>query len=109
MSADNYIAILKCKDGYRVAHCQALENLFYWPTGRISNEKSFNPDTEKFEELEEYEERTEINPEILKDFFKDKPVMSKEEADVVAMLLIKQIGVVEYGICDINYDKDFPK
>lgn len=109
MSADNYICLLKCTDGYRVAHCQALENLYYWPTGKISNEKSFNPDTGKFEDMEEYEERTEINPEILKDFFKHSPILTEEEAEKVAIQLEKEIGYVEYGIVDIKYDKEFPK
>ena len=29
MSADNTIAILHTKDGYRIAHAQAIENIYY--------------------------------------------------------------------------------
>lgn len=110
MSADNYIAVLHCKDGYRVAHCQALENLFYWPTGRMTGEYAFNHETGKEEELEEYEERSEINPQMLKEIFADCVVyINKEDADQKARQLEKSTGWVEYGICDIRYDKEFPK
>lgn len=38
MSADNGIYILKTKDSYRVRHAQVIENLFWNPFGRYSNE-----------------------------------------------------------------------
>ena len=33
MSADNGVYILKSKDGFRVAHLQCIENLYWWDTG----------------------------------------------------------------------------
>ena len=30
MSADNGIYILKTNDGYRVAHLQAIDNIYWW-------------------------------------------------------------------------------
>ncbi|GAG43558.1 unnamed protein product [marine sediment metagenome] len=43
MSADNGIYIFQTKDGYRVAHCQAIENISWQP-----NRKGLNTETVEY-------------------------------------------------------------
>ena len=102
MSADNGIYILQSKDGFRVIHAQAIENLCWWNTE--------DKDTSK------WEERSEINPKVLKDYFeKSKVFKTKEEALKEAFRLYDEIEreyyLIEYGISFIIgwEDKEFPK
>jgi hypothetical protein len=97
MSADNGIYILQTKDGWRVIHAQAIENI-YW-------------DEEKKEITEE------INPHILREYFEDCEVFpTREEAIKEAELIYDDIvqddfcPIVEYGICFITgvEDIEFP-
>ncbi len=80
MSADNGIYIHKFKEGYKVCHAQAIENI-YWNRG---NKK--------------------YNYKVLRDYFKDSPIFKiEEEALVYGAKLYKEImesdfPVLEYGI-----------
>ena len=80
MSADNGIYIHKFKDGYRVVHAQAIENI-YWKKGK-----------------------NKYNYRILKDYFKESPIFkTKSEAIVYAFDLNKKIDYeTEYGICEVQ-------
>jgi len=99
MSSDDGIYILKSKDGYRVAHLQAIENLWWW------------------DDISDYKD--EINPSVLKELFQGcKVLKSREEAVGEAIRLYKKsVGddfypqIPEYGIKFINgwEDKEFPK
>jgi hypothetical protein len=98
MSADNGIYILQSKDGFRIAHAQAIENI-YW-------------------NFEKKELTDEINPKILYDYFHKSPVFKTvEEVTKEAIRIYEEIiqddfcPIVEYGICDITgwEDKEFPK
>lgn len=96
MSADNSIAILYSKDEIRVAHCQALENINYW---HVENAPIY-----------QFELRKELNPYILFNYFNSSPIFKiEEDAFKYAQQLYNEIGYVEYGICKIIYDKEFPK
>ena len=93
MSSDNGIYILEAKDGFRVIHAQAIENLYWWDDG----------------------ERKEINPERLVEYFGEEYVIpTRERAFNVASLIyrdLKEKGIpIEYGISFIESwkDKDFP-
>lgn len=109
MSADNYVAVLKCNDGYRVTHCQAIENLYYWPTGRVLKNREWHPETDTYSDIPEYEERASINPDVLKDYFSDSKKYTKKQAFEKAVKLYEEIGYVEYGIIEINFNGDFPQ
>ena len=96
MSADNGIYILKAKDGYRVVHAQAIENLWWW------------------DEL--HDDSDELNPKYIFDYFNGSKVFkTKQEALSNAKKLYNEIinsgfPVIEYGIEWIEgwEDKEFP-
>ena len=115
MSADNGIYILKSLDGYRVTHAQAIENLHWW------DNCCDNPDVVDDELKEdcfyhttckncgsknpEAEERNELNPKILKQYFGEcKIFVTNEEAFKEAKKIYDEImeddfcPIVEYGI-----------
>jgi len=86
MSADNGIYILESKDGFRVTHAQAIDNL-WWPGNKL-------------------------NPVQLKKYFGEcKVFKSLKEAYSKAKNIKYQVGYVEYGISFIEgwEDKDFPE
>lgn len=96
MSADNGIYILKAKDGYRVVHAQAIENLWWWD--------------------EMQNDSYELNPKYVFDYFSRSPVFkTKRRAHAYADMLYNEImdsdcPVIEYGIQFIQgwEDKEFP-
>lgn len=102
MSADNGIYILHCKDGYRVAHCQAIDNIYWWEyeleKGEIEGERL-----------------DKINPKILYDYFSDSEIFTnatdamQKAIDIYNEIMEDDFGIVEYGIVCIEYDKEFPK
>jgi hypothetical protein len=95
MSADNHIAILNSQDGYRVVHCQALDNLVFWH--------------KEGEGINQFEARDTINPFVLYKYFKDaKFFATKSEALAYAIKLERRIGYVEYGIGYVFYEGFFP-
>ncbi len=84
MSADNGIYIHKFRNGYKVIHAQAIENVYWW------------------KENNKWVEKDKINPKILYDYFKDSPIFKTEdEAYKYAFKLYKEHGYVEYGVCEI--------
>jgi len=86
MSADNGIYIHKFKDGWRVIHAQAIENIYWWNTDEKDSSK--------------WENRNEINPKVLWDYFKKSPLFkTKKEALDYAEELYEEYGWTEYGIC----------
>lgn len=100
MSANNGIYILQSKDGYRVQHCQCIENLNWWSTADGKN----------------WECRDELNPEELISYFGDcKMFETEKEAFKEAKRLYDKIEqeyyLIEYGISFIRgwEDKEFPK
>ncbi len=102
MSVDSGIYILKSKDGYRIIHAQAIENLNWWNTGN--------------KDIKKWEYRDELNPKRLIDYFGDSKVFKTEEEVLKeAKRLLDEIEEdnywVEYGISFIRgwEDKNFPK
>lgn len=89
MSADNGIYILKTKDGFRVIHAQAIENVTYEP-----NEDGWNP------------------YEIWAYFHRVAPFTELKAALARAHQLYKEHiahGPVEYGVCDLDFGHlEFP-
>jgi len=96
MSADNGIYILESKDGFRVAHASAIENLWWWD--------------------EECAALNELNPKYLQQYFgKCKPFPTMIEAMKEAKSMYDEImksdfPVLEYGISFIYgwENKEFP-
>lgn len=75
MSADNGIYIHKFRNGWRVAHAQAIENI-YWKRGSRP-----------------------YNYRILKNYFKHSPLFeTKAKALEYAGKLYDEYGYLEYGI-----------
>jgi hypothetical protein len=131
MSADNGIYILKTLDGFRVAHLQAIDNIYWWPNccdhaeieevffddglegGQHYHDKCTNCGTRDVE----YERRDKINPLVILDLFKNAKVFETEEdalneADFIYCNITKYGGgYVEYGIQIINglEDWEYPK
>lgn len=100
MSADDGIYILQSKDGYRIIHAQAIENLYWW-----------NIDGKK-----EHYFAGKLNPKILLDYFGDCEVFkikeeAYKEADRLYNRYVEDFGYVEYGINFIYgwEDKEFPE
>lgn len=93
MSADNGIYILKTpnfKTGYtefRVAHCQAIENINY-------------PDSED-KYLRMYFESSKI--------FTDQNNAFIEAQEIYNEIMKSDFPIIEYGIQFITLDKEFPK
>lgn len=94
MSADNGIYILESKDGFRVIHSQAIENIYFWET--MPGEK--------------------LNPKYLKQYFGEAKVFkTRDEAWLEARRIYDEIMgegfPLEYGINIIPgwEDKEFPK
>lgn len=127
MSADNCIACLKCKDGYRVTHAQAIDNLTWWDDYRCCD----NPKVE-WEELTDDTcdylfsspickncgaknpenkggHREELNPQILKEYFGDCIILTEEEANNYIEELCKECDYLEYGVLTFEYNNDFPR
>ena len=97
MSADNSIIILSTpKDSndkleYRVIHCLAEDNLFW-------NDQKQDYDYS----------RTEVNPIILMDYFKNAKIFDdSEKAFNYAMELENEVGYVEYGIHNLTLAHPF--
>lgn len=132
MSADNGIYILKTLDGYRVAHIQAIENLYWWPACCSDPEivEEINDDIESIRMQEdtyyhdrckncgqrdpEWERREKINPLVALDLFKNAKFFTDEEdalneADFIYCNMTKYGGgYVEYGIQRVNGLEDIP-
>lgn len=100
MSADNGIYILQTNnvDGtgfeYRVAECQAIENISYYNPARGYNDKI-------------------VDDAMLVIYFGDSKVYNKKDAHDIANrieddILQSYCPVLEYGISTIKIDKVFP-
>jgi hypothetical protein len=129
MSADNGIYILRTKDGYRVAECQAIENILWWPTccenPNIQDQSEIYQEDLCFHEEcancgtidPEWEQREEINPQVVFKYFHESEVFqTREEALEQADFFYCQANKdaccgVEYGIQFINglEQTNFPK
>jgi hypothetical protein len=88
MSADNGIYILcsQCEQGneYRVAHCLAIDNIYY------------DPDCDGF------------NSKVLVEYFKECNVFTDETMAMdFALKLYQEVGFTEYGIVHINLPRNF--
>jgi hypothetical protein len=90
MSADNTILILKTKDGYRVEHVQASDNLYFTWAGKDKVDSSRPIAARIFEFFQASR------------FFKDT-----SSAFDAAIKLKDEIGYVEYGIEHICVDDTF--
>jgi hypothetical protein len=93
MSADNGIYILKCKDGWRVAHAQSIDNIYWWPDRKDG----------------QYVQLDSINPVQLYRYFKgSKNYKTEGEATSQAYKMYRDImnddmcPIVEYGISYIS-------
>lgn len=121
MSADNGIYILEAKDGFRVIHTQAIDNLYWW----WNDERLYDDDwVEKQKEkgiINPYrgmgESKNELNPKEIYRYFRNSEVFkTKEEAFHEADRKYQEImksdcPIIEYGISFIEgwEDKEFPK
>ena len=101
MSSDNGVYILHCKDGYRVTHAQAIDNIYWWEY--------------ELEEGEiEGERLNKINPKILYDYFSDSEVFdnptdaTQKAIEIYTEVMDDDYGIVEYGIVCIDYEGKFP-
>jgi len=90
MSADNGVYVLQTSDGFRVAHAQAIENIF-----------EYNPPN--FSEN--------LDPEMAREYFKGSSVYSSYEAAMEhAVKVLRRVPVCEYGVQFIDCHKqEFPK
>ena len=124
MSADNRVYILQTKDGFRVAHLQAIEDIYWWyvccnnpcikekETNSLYYEEiCINCKSEKPVTIK----KDKICPDRLAEKFgKCEDVWTnKESALKEAVRLYHEImddfGIIEYGIGFIKYDGEFPK
>ena len=121
MSADNGVYILKSKDGYRVAHAQAIENLYWWRIYtcdcKIGSEEEWCKCKKCGAEIKN-EQREEINPIELKYYFghckvfKDVESALKEANRLFEEIISDPIcPICEYGISYVRgwEKKKFPK
>ncbi len=98
MSSDNGVYVLQTKDGFRVTHAQAIDNIYWHHIPGAS--------------LDQSELKTEINMSVLYSYFKKSKVWAeKKEAWHEAVILYREIGHVEYGIAFIEglEQIEFPK
>lgn len=120
MSADNGIYILQTKDGYRVTHAQAIDNIYWHYTCCEFPNLLINQWRENCEEVcanckkrnLPSEKRKEYSPDMLKVYFEDCKVFKKEiDAFNYAMQLYRDCGFCEYGIVVLDEwrNKEFPK
>ena len=108
MSSDNGVYILETKDGFRVVHAQAIDNLYWWNFGKIMT---------KYGMQDKWIKKNEINPEMLIEYFGDcKVFRSREEAEQEAYKIYEEIinddfyPICEYGIVSIDCSNiNFPK
>lgn len=87
MSADNGIYILQTSDGYRVAHLQAIENLF-WANGEEQSLPQPNNMIDMFGECQ---------------IFKTSEEAYFEAERIYRKVMESDCPVIEYGICFLNY------
>ena len=84
MSADNGVYILKSKDGYRVVHAMAIENLNWWWNDSILYNDRFVAKMKEDGSINPYREiggamREELNPRELINYFGRCKVFKTEE------------------------------
>lgn len=123
MSDDSGIYILQTKDGYRVVHAQAIDNIYWWETWSCcGNPVPFKKNGEDMcqhcgNALPTYEKQDTINPEIIAEYFGRSNVLKTEqEALEEAKILYNEImnddycPIIEYGIRFIKgmEDQEFP-
>ena len=77
MSADNGIYIHKFRDGWRVVHTQAIDNI-YWHRG----DKKYNY-------------------RILKEVFNKSPLFKKKGTAVAHAFVLASDTMTEYGVCEV--------
>lgn len=95
MSADNGIYILNCRDGFRVGHLQAIDNI-YWNCRR-KEDPEFNA-----RELFMYFQYSKVYTERLE--------AMKEAIDTYEEIMNSDFPIVEYGIREIGSGNfEFPK
>lgn len=124
ISADNGIYILKTKGPeWRVAHLQAIDNIYWWPTCcenpciiDDSCQEYDNPLDSYYHEKyiicgtrdPEWEKREEINPDMIMNYFGNCKVFNTEEeafneADrIYTEIMNDDCPIIEYGIQKIN-------
>lgn len=98
MSADNGVYILEAKDGFRVIHAQAIDNLWYW-------------------EYPNPHECSQLNPKYIKQYFGEAKIFKtideayKAAKEIYDEIMSSDFPVIEYGISFIQgwEDKEFPK
>lgn len=93
MSADNGIYVLSTPipekylelREYRVAHAQAIDNIYYYKEGTKLREA-----------------------ELVMYFGRSKPYLSREAALICAHDMAKTCEILEYGVCEIEWPTVFP-
>ena len=85
MSADNGIYIAEFNDGFRVAHCQAIENI--------------DDDREKYAKL--FFGKSKVHKEYVSAY--------SEAIEIENDIMNGMLPIIEHGICKIPNLGDFPK
>jgi hypothetical protein len=128
LSSDNCIAVLKSKDGYRVTHAQAIDNLTWFDFYNCCD----NPNVEyidiRDEETGDYlysspvclnchtkdpinfgEHKQELNPKMLKEYFKGCHCFDTlEDVNICIDHLLEEVDYLEYGVQYFEYPENFP-
>jgi hypothetical protein len=120
MSADNGIYILESKDGFRVIHAQAIENLYWWWKDERLYDDKWVEAQKKAGVENPYkgmgESKDKLNPkELVRYFGKCEVFDTKQQALDEAQkkyneIMKSEFPVIEYGISFIRgwEDKMFP-
>ena len=113
MSADNGIYVLHTKDGYRVAHTQAIENIYWWDKEKICCNKPKRNSSDKCDNCGTFleEERADPNPKMLKEYFgrcavyKTQLEALRVALDLEQKVLESDFPILEYGINSLEFTK----
>lgn len=120
MSADNGIYILKGKDGWRVIHTSAIDNLTWWWTDERLYDETFVQAQKEAGIINPFrnmgESKDDLNPrEIAAYFGNSKVYRTREEAitrsvELYDDIMAGELPIIEHGISFIHgwEDKEFP-
>lgn len=89
MSADNGIYILQMKDQYRVAHLQAIENIYYSAINGMQNDP--------------------VSTRIVERWGNCKFTRDESKALSIALKWASKLPICEYGVNIISYNKTWKK
>lgn len=100
MSADNGIYILESKDGFRVLHAQAIENMYWFKDPNKSHLEEWRQHTEAETDAETKQAVTEYWQRA--PFFATKQEALQYASDMEQAIADSECPVLEYGISIIR-------